>query len=134
VTSVLASTARDVPVLVMAHEPDPAYEATLNEMGVELVPAASLGEALRALRARGVHSIMVEGGARLAGALLFDHLVDRLMVFTAPVILGTGALNAFLLAPAQRAEQATRLRIVQRHAFGDDLMTIYALDGASGGG
>lgn len=130
VTSVLARTARDVPVLVMAHDPDPAYEATLNEMGVELVPAASLGEALRALRTRGVHSILVEGGARLAGALLFDGLADRLVVFTAPVVLGAGALNAFLLAPAQRAEQAERMRIVERQAFGDDLMTVYALDGA----
>ena len=128
VTSVLARTARDVPVLVMAHDPDPAYEATLNEMGVDLVPAASLGEALRALRGRGVHSILVEGGARLAGSLLFERLVDRLMVFTAPVILGTGALNAFLLAPAQRAEAATRMRVVERTPFGDDLMTIYALD------
>ncbi|HEX4934867.1 MAG TPA: dihydrofolate reductase family protein, partial [Gemmatimonadaceae bacterium] len=93
----------------------------------ELVPASSLGEALRALRARGVHSILIEGGARLAGALLFERLVDRLMVFTAPVILGTGALNAFLLAPAQRAEQATRLRVAQRTAFGDDLLTVYAV-------
>ena len=131
VTSVLARTARDIPVVVMAHDPDPAYEATLNEMGVDLVPAASLGEALRALRARGVHSILIEGGARLAGSLLFEQLVDRLMVFTAPVILGSGALNAFLLAPAQRAEQATRMRVVERTPFGDDLMTIYALDGAA---
>ncbi len=130
VTSVLARTARDIPVVVMAHDPDPAYEATLNEMGVDLVGASSLAEALRALRARGVHSILIEGGARLAGSLLFEGLVDRLMVFTAPVILGTGALNAFLLAPAQRAEQATRMRVVERTAFGEDLMTIYALDGA----
>lgn len=130
VTSVLARTARDVPVLVMADDPDPAYESTLNEMGVELIPAASLGEALRALRARGVQSILVEGGARLAGALMFDRLVDRLVVFTAPVVLGAGALNAFHLAPAQRAEQADRLRIVDRQPFGDDLMTVYALDHA----
>lgn len=130
VTSVLARTARDVPVLVMADDPDPAYESTLNEMGVELIPAASLGEALRALRARGVQSILVEGGARLAGALMFDRLVDRLVVFTAPVVLGAGALNAFHLAPAQRAEQADRLRIVDRQPFGDDLMTVYALDDA----
>ena len=133
VTSVLARTAHEVPVLVMAHEPDPAYEATLNELGVELVPAASLAEALRAVRARGIRSLLVEGGARLAGALLFEGLVDRLIVFTAPVVLGAGALNAFLLAPAQRAESASRMRVVRRESFGDDLMTVYALDGARGG-
>jgi diaminohydroxyphosphoribosylaminopyrimidine deaminase / 5-amino-6-(5-phosphoribosylamino)uracil reductase len=132
VTSVLARTAREVPVLVMAHDPDPAYEATLNEEGVELIPAASLGEALRVLRARGIQSILVEGGARLAGSLLFEGLVDRLAVFTAPVLLGAGALNAFHLAPAQRAEGAQRLSIVRREAFGDDLLTVYAVERAAG--
>ncbi len=126
VTSVLARTAREIPVLVMAHDPDPAYEATLNELGVELVPAASLVEAMRALRARGIHSILVEGGARLAGSLLFEELADRLAVFTAPVVLGAGALNAFHLAPAQRAEGAARLTIVRRESFDDDLLTVYA--------
>jgi diaminohydroxyphosphoribosylaminopyrimidine deaminase/5-amino-6-(5-phosphoribosylamino)uracil reductase len=130
VTSALAATARDVPVLVVAQEIDPAYEATLNEMGVDVITASSLGEALRALRGRGMHSIMIEGGARLAGALLFEGLVDRLVVFTAPVVLGAGALNAFLLAPAQRAEAAQRMRVVRRETFGDDLMTVYALDAA----
>lgn len=125
VTSVLARTAREIPVLVMAHDPDPAYEATLNELGVDLIPATSLTEALRALRARGIHSILVEGGARLAGALLFEELVDRLAVFTAPVVLGAGALNAFHLAPSQRAEGAQRLAIVRREPFGDDLLTVY---------
>jgi len=131
VTSVLARTARDVPVIVIAHEPDPAYEATLHELGVEMVGAASLAEALRALRQRGIHSILVEGGARLAGALLFEQLVDRLMVFTAPVILGAGALNAFLLAPSHRAEEAERLRVVSRREFGDDLLTVYAIGRAA---
>lgn len=130
VTSALAATARDVPVLVVAQEIDPAYEATLNEMGVDVITASSLGEALRALRGRGMHSIMIEGGARLAGALLFEGLVDRLVVFTAPVVLGAGALNAFLLAPAQRAEAAQRMRVVRRETFGEDLMTVYALDAA----
>ncbi len=127
-TSVLARSATDFPVLVIAQEPDSAYENTLHLLGVEVVQALTLTDALRELRARGVQSILVEGGARLAGALLFDRLVDRLVVFTAPVVLGAGALNAFLLAPPQRAEQAVRMRVVRRAEFGDDLMTVYALD------
>lgn len=130
VTSAMADTASDVPVIVVAQEIDPAYEATLNGMGVDVMIASTLGEALRALRTRGLHSILIEGGARLAGALLFDRLVDRLVLFTAPVVLGAGALNAFLLAPAQRAESARRMRVLERKAFGDDLMTVYALDDA----
>jgi hypothetical protein len=48
------------------------------------------------------------------------------------VVLGAGALNAFLLAPSQRTEGASRLRVVTRQAFDDDLMTVYALDGRGG--
>lgn len=128
VTSFLARTAQEVPVLVLASESDPAYENTLNSLGVEVLQVSSIAEGLRELRSRGVHSILVEGGARLAGELLFERLVDRLVLFSAPVILGAGALNAFLLAPSQRTEFAHRLRVVRRAELGDDLMTVYAFD------
>ena len=128
VTSFLARSARDVPVIVLANDPDPAYESTLNALGVDLLSVSSIAEGLRELRKRGVHSILVEGGARLAGALLFERMVDRLVIFSAPVILGAGALNAFLLAPSQRAELAERLRVVRRAEMADDLMTVYAFD------
>lgn len=128
VTSFLARTAQEVPVLVLASDTDPAYENTLNSLGVEVLTVSSIADGLRELRARGVHSILVEGGARLAGELLFEKLVDRLVLFSAPVILGAGALNAFLLAPSQRTELAHRLRVVRRAELGDDLMTIYAFD------
>ncbi len=130
VTSALAATARQTPVLVMADASDPAYEVTLNALGVDLIAASSLSEALRALRTRGIRSILVEGGARLAGALLHEALVDRLVVFSAPVLLGEGALHAFPLAPPQRTDEARRLRIIARRTFGDDLMTVYALNDA----
>ncbi|MEO7963566.1 MAG: bifunctional diaminohydroxyphosphoribosylaminopyrimidine deaminase/5-amino-6-(5-phosphoribosylamino)uracil reductase RibD [Gemmatimonadaceae bacterium] len=128
VTSFLARTAQEIPVVVLANESDPAYEVTLHSLGVELLSVASIGEGLRELRSRGVHSILVEGGARLAGELLFEHHVDRLVLFSAPVILGAGALNAFLLAPSQRTEFAERLRVVRRQEMGDDLMTVYAFE------
>ncbi len=128
VTSVLAGTARDTPVLVVADQHDPAYEVTLNELGVDLVAASSLGEALRALRSRGIRSILVEGGARLAAALMRDRLVDRLVVFSAPVLLGEGSLPAFAGLPPQRAGEARRLRVIARRTFGDDLMSTYALN------
>ena len=44
--------------------------------------------ALRALAQRGVVSLMVEGGAELAGSLLAARLADELHVFVAPILLG----------------------------------------------
>src|SRR5690606_32306313 len=99
----------------------------LADAGVELLLSADLPDALGQLGRRGVHSVMVEGGAGIAGALLRQELVDRLVIFQAPVILGAGAVGGFACAPAVRAAGARRLQIVARRRIGDDLVTEYAL-------
>lgn len=126
-TSRLAQSAREVPVVVFAESTDPAYESSIHTLGVEVILASSLGEALSHLRSRFIQSLLVEGGARLAGALLAEGLVDRLMLIQAPVILGQGALPAFGELPGVRAGTAPRLRTVSREAVGDDLVTVFAL-------
>ncbi len=95
--------------------------------GVTFVRVADLGAALRALRARGIRSLLVEGGATLASALLDAELVDRLVIFQAPVVLGGGALAAFGATSPRRAASVRRLPVLRRQTFGDDLMTIYAI-------
>ena len=94
---------------------------------VTFVRVADLAASLRALRARGIRSLLVEGGASLASALLDAELVDRLVIFQAPIVLGGGALAAFSATSPRRAEHVRRIPILRRQAFGDDLMTIYAL-------
>ena len=125
--SSLVKTARERPVLVITDVPAPPRAIPLAEAGVEILSCASLDDAMRALRDRGVRSMMVEGGATIASALLDAGLVDRLVIFQAPVILGAGALPAFAGAAAATAGSATRLRIVSRQSLGGDVMTTYAL-------
>ena len=122
----LASTARDVPVAVVCHRPDPARAAALEGAGVTLIEAATAREALVALRARGVRSLLVEGGATLAAAFIRDALVDRLVIFRAPLVLGAGSLNAFGTVEPVRAADAPRWRLVESRRFEDDEMTVYA--------
>jgi diaminohydroxyphosphoribosylaminopyrimidine deaminase/5-amino-6-(5-phosphoribosylamino)uracil reductase len=122
----LVQTARETPVVIVAERPDPARAAVLAHAGVEIVTAASLDVALRALRARGITALLVEGGARLAGALLTHAAVDRLVIFQAPCVLGAGALGAFAFAPARTPTDAPRLPIVERRTLDDDLMTVYS--------
>jgi diaminohydroxyphosphoribosylaminopyrimidine deaminase/5-amino-6-(5-phosphoribosylamino)uracil reductase len=82
---------------------------------------------LQQLHERGIRSILVEGGGGIAATLLNAGLVDRLVIFQTPVILGRGALNAFGgVAPAGTVG-AARFPVVRRQEFGDDLMTIYAI-------
>lgn len=121
-------TAREVPVLVVAEAADPGRARALEAAGVEVMPITGLDDAWRQLRARGVGSLLVEGGARMAGALLGASVVDRLVIFQAPTILGAGAANAFAFAPPTTVSMARRWRAIERRRLGDDTMTTYALD------
>src|SRR6185503_4146638 len=49
-----------------------------------------LEDELRALAAEGVQSLLLEGGPTLAGAFLAAGLVDKLLLFVAPTLSGTG--------------------------------------------
>jgi diaminohydroxyphosphoribosylaminopyrimidine deaminase/5-amino-6-(5-phosphoribosylamino)uracil reductase len=50
-----------------------------------------LGELLRELARRGVVSVFLEGGPTLAGSFLAHGLVDRVVTYLAPALLGSGA-------------------------------------------
>jgi diaminohydroxyphosphoribosylaminopyrimidine deaminase/5-amino-6-(5-phosphoribosylamino)uracil reductase len=127
--SALVQTARETPVLVVCWAPEPAHAAALEHAGVELLHAATLPQALRTLRARGVHTLLVEGGAGLASSFMQEALVDRLVIFRAPLVLGAGALGGFGAVPATTIDDAPRWRVVQTARFGDDEMTVYAPTG-----
>lgn len=127
----LVRSARKVPVRVLADAPDAGRRRALEGAGVAVTTAAGIVAHLAALREDGVRHLLVEGGAGIAGALLTAGLVDRLIIFRAPVLLGTGALPAFgSVAPP--ADASARWRIVERRAFGDDEMTVYAAPGSGG--
>ena len=125
----LVRTARDLPVLVFTDGSNPAAEAELTRGGVEIVSVTATVSALRHLGTRGIRHLLVEGGAGLGSSLLEAGLVDRLVIFQVPVILGAGALSAFAAYPPQRAGVAPRYRVVERTALGADLMTVYAVSG-----
>jgi diaminohydroxyphosphoribosylaminopyrimidine deaminase/5-amino-6-(5-phosphoribosylamino)uracil reductase len=92
----LVATARETPTwIVTSLEASPAVEQTLSDQGVEILRAPPSAEgridvtaALRALAQRGVVSLMVEGGAELAGSVLAARLADELHVFVSPILLG----------------------------------------------
>ena len=125
-TSRLVLSAADEPVVVICWAPDPAHAAALEHAGVTVVHAATLADALVALRQLHVQHLLVEGGAGIASAFLQDALVDRLIIFRAPVVLGGGALNAFGGIQASTVTAAPRWRIMQSQRYGDDEMTVYA--------
>jgi diaminohydroxyphosphoribosylaminopyrimidine deaminase/5-amino-6-(5-phosphoribosylamino)uracil reductase len=70
----------------------------------------SLPWALRALRERGVRSLMVEGGSELLGSFLRQRRFDQVAIFRAPLLLGgRGSRPAFGGANPRRIAEAVRL-------------------------
>jgi diaminohydroxyphosphoribosylaminopyrimidine deaminase/5-amino-6-(5-phosphoribosylamino)uracil reductase len=118
--------ARVVPTTIVARTVDHARREALEGAGVEVHVHETLNESLVALGGAGVRSLLVEGGARLAGSLLEQGMVDRLVIFQAPIVLGVGALNAFAHVSSATAASMRRLRIIERAEFGGDLKTTYA--------
>jgi diaminohydroxyphosphoribosylaminopyrimidine deaminase / 5-amino-6-(5-phosphoribosylamino)uracil reductase len=92
----LATTAREVPTWVItSSDASVAVAQALVDVGVDVIRVAPSAEgrvdvtaALRAVAQRGIVSMMVEGGAELAGSLLASRLADELHVFVAPILLG----------------------------------------------
>ena len=125
-TSKLALTARDIPTLIVADSPPAARVVTLEALGVRIVEATSLRVALDALGDAGVRSLLVEGGARLAGAFIGTGMVDRLVIFQGSAIFGAGALGAFAFVPPTDVERAPGWRALERREIGADTMTVYA--------
>jgi diaminohydroxyphosphoribosylaminopyrimidine deaminase/5-amino-6-(5-phosphoribosylamino)uracil reductase len=121
----LVRTARGQRTIVVCWSPDPMHASALEHAGVELVHAQSLRDALGALAAMGLQSILVEGGAALAGSLMHEGLVDRLIIFRAPVVLGAGALPAFTGMLQATVEDAERWIVVSSSRLDDDELTIY---------
>jgi len=71
---------------------------------------------LRALATEGVQSLLLEGGPTLAGAFLRRELVDKLLVFVAPVLAGRGPL-AF-----EPSERPLRLARLTSRQVGEDVL------------
>jgi riboflavin-specific deaminase-like protein len=75
---------------------------------------------MRALAARGLRRILVEGGARTISGFLQAGCLDRLHVMVAPLILGSGP-SGVVLPPIDRLESAIHPR-TRVHPLGRDVL------------
>lgn len=128
-TADLVQTARNPALYVVTDGQSPEAERDLRALGAQVVVADSCASALGQLRDVGIAHLLVEGGATLASSLMTAGLVDRLITFQAPLILGAGALPAFANMPATNPQTAPRFRVIARREFGADLMTTFDVTG-----
>jgi len=113
-------------VLLYAAVDDAARRRELEAVGVEIATLPSpagkvdLTAMLQDLGARGINELHVEAGEKLNASLLKEGLVDELLVYIAPRLLGSGRGLA-ALGPFERLEQSLDFRILESLAVGDDL-------------
>ena len=93
----------------------------------ELAPAPlrdgglDLGAVLARLAERGINELQVEAGSTLCGALFAAGVVDELLLYIAPVLLGDKARPLLGLSQPDAIGAAPRLRVVDERRIGDDL-------------
>jgi diaminohydroxyphosphoribosylaminopyrimidine deaminase/5-amino-6-(5-phosphoribosylamino)uracil reductase len=121
----LLDTAEKVPLTVFCARGTPDRRMReVESRGVEVLPVnrdesgLALDDVMAALEARGVESILVEGGARLAAALLMRGLVRRQHLIYAPKMLGSTGVP-FIGVPFT---DPSGWAVVERRALGEDTM------------
>jgi diaminohydroxyphosphoribosylaminopyrimidine deaminase/5-amino-6-(5-phosphoribosylamino)uracil reductase len=114
-------------VLVAAAVEDRGAIAALQDRGAEVVllPNArgkvELAELMRELARRELNEVHVEAGFKLNGSLLADGLVDELLVYLAPSILGDAARAMFSLPELTDLAQKRLVQFVDVQTIGADL-------------
>ena len=112
--------------LVVAARENAAAAHRLVEAGAEvlLLPGVTgrvdLTALMQHLATREVNELMVEAGAGLCGALLAAQLVDEIVIYYAPHLLGSGAQGMFVLPEMQTMQQRLALKIQDVRAVGED--------------
>lgn len=79
-----------------------------------------LNNVLQKLAACGVNEVLVEAGASVAGAFIAAKLMDELVVYVAPTLLGSEARPMFDL-PLQKMAQQHRLTMHDMRMVGQDI-------------
>ncbi|MEU9205972.1 bifunctional diaminohydroxyphosphoribosylaminopyrimidine deaminase/5-amino-6-(5-phosphoribosylamino)uracil reductase RibD [Streptomyces sp. NPDC048332] len=83
-------------------------------------PGLDLPALLAALHGRGVRSVLLEGGPTLAGSFVASGLVDKVVGYLAPVLLGAGPA-ALADAGISTIAEALRLDVTETEHIGPDL-------------
>jgi diaminohydroxyphosphoribosylaminopyrimidine deaminase/5-amino-6-(5-phosphoribosylamino)uracil reductase len=127
-TSALALGAARQPAWLLTARAEVTHE--LQALNVRVLPVAAtdagldLASALGALAREGLTRVLVEGGARLASSLLRQGLVDQLLWYRAPRLMGDGASAVSGLGINQLAEMPRAVRM-ETIRLGEDVLETY---------
>ncbi|MEH6649595.1 MAG: bifunctional diaminohydroxyphosphoribosylaminopyrimidine deaminase/5-amino-6-(5-phosphoribosylamino)uracil reductase RibD [Motiliproteus sp.] len=82
-------------------------------------------------RERECNELLIEAGAQVGGSFIAAGLVDELVIYQAPTLLGSAARPAFAL-PLEQMAQQQRLQRIGSRQLGDDMRFNYSFVKSSG--
>ncbi len=121
--TLIAAAGADVPRSVALRAKGAEVVVLPNHDGKVELPAL-----IQELARRGCNEIHVEAGYKLNGSLLAEGLVDELLIYMAPCILGDTAKGMFHLPPLENLTGRHKMNITDIRKFGDDVRVIARLN------
>lgn len=116
-------------LLALGDVVQPDKKEALIQVGAELLELPSekglvdLARLLKVLGERDITSVLVEGGGILLGSLFDSRLVDKVIAFIAPIIIGgEEAKTAVTGKGVDKVIDAIKLERISVEKFGEDLM------------
>jgi diaminohydroxyphosphoribosylaminopyrimidine deaminase / 5-amino-6-(5-phosphoribosylamino)uracil reductase len=109
-SKMVRTTSNDVVIFTVSKDEAKVRELRQRGVRVEVLPAEAgrvpLAKVLDLLGAEGILTLLTETGTRLNTALLAGGLVDRVLLFVSPQIMGSDAVPAFrgMANPIRMAE------------------------------
>lgn len=84
---------------------------------------------LKELAAQGLTRLFIEGGGQTITGFLRAGMIDRLLWFRAPKLIGGDGLPAFQALDIETMDEALNFSLEDRMALGEDLLEIWRLNG-----
>ncbi|MBB4048895.1 diaminohydroxyphosphoribosylaminopyrimidine deaminase/5-amino-6-(5-phosphoribosylamino)uracil reductase [Sphingomonas zeae] len=97
--------------ILLSRTPEPGWET--------IASPAAIGDLA------GVDRLMVEGGAKTASAFLAAGLVDRLLLYRAPILIGDGRAALSDIGLARLSDAHGRWRLTDSRMLGSDRLEVY---------
>ncbi len=131
ISSNVVQTASEVPTYIAFTAASEERQREFTNLGVKLIKTppesghVDLKFLMQKLGEMGIDSVLIEGGGEIHASALKSGIVQRLMIYTAPKLIGGDGKNAVGAIGVSVMDEAVMLKNTKITRLGDDILTEY---------
>ena len=135
ITSNVVQTASEVPTYIAFTAASEERQREFTNLGVKLIKTpresghVDLKFLMQKLGEMGIDSVLIEGGGEIHASALKSGIVQRLMIYTAPKLIGGDGKNAVAPLGISVMDEAVMLQNPKITRLGEDILTEYEVKG-----